>query len=98
MVVRWFLSHSGSRDDGHGSRGGCEGRRPGGSGCLAMVCLLGVTDQVVLATKLLRAELALEVALARVHHQVTLDILAREERALAAVALETALGGRLDET
>lgn len=44
-----------------------------------MVRLLGVADQVVLATKLLRAELALEVALACVHHQVTLDILACEE-------------------
>lgn len=62
-----------------------------------MVRLLGVADQVVLAAKLLWTELALEVALARVHHQVTFDVLAREEGALAAVALEASLGGRLDE-
>lgn len=85
--MRRFFGHDGGRRRRE--------RRPGRG--LSVVRLLGVADEVVLAAKLLRAELALEVALARVHDHVPLDVLAREEGALAAVALEAALGGRLDE-
>lgn len=85
--MRRLLGH-----DGRSRR--CE-RGPGRG--LSVVRLLGMANQVVLAAKLLRAELALEVALARVHDKVPLHILAREERALATVALEAALGGWLDE-
>lgn len=86
-AMRRLLGH-----DGRSRR--CE-RGPGRG--LSVVRLLGMANQVVLAAKLLRAELALEVALARVHDKVPLHILAREERALATVALEAALGGWLDE-
>lgn len=65
VMRRWVLGSNGG-----GRRRGSESGRPGSGGgpCLAVVRLLGVSHQVVLAAELLRAELALEVALARVHH------------------------------
>lgn len=59
------------------------------------VSFLGVPHQVILAAKLLRAKLAEEVPLARVNDHVSLDVLAGEKGAVAAVTLEAPLGGGL---
>jgi hypothetical protein len=78
----------------------------GGGGCCcgggvflrlaASVALLDVPHQVILAAEPLRTELAEEVTLARVHHQVPFDVLAREEAPLAVLALELFLTRALD--
>lgn len=65
-------------------------------GLAAGVALLDVPHQVVLATESLRTELAEEVTLARVHHQVPFDVLASEKASLAMLALELLLAWALD--
>lgn len=72
-------------------RGGQSG---GGAASVAVVALLGVSHEVILAAEALLTKWTREVARARVHHQMSFNVFSREEHTLALITLEAPLGRR----